>query len=67
MIIWFLQGGILMSKETSPKKIEIVQGNVDNLNISEVRTHLNIERRPTNKKKGIVIPREKQGHRNKKH
>lgn len=38
------------------KKIEIVQGNGKDLNISEVRDNLSFEKPEENKKKNIIIP-----------
>ena len=41
------------------RKIQVVQGDKNSLNISPVHTHLNIEKPKMNKKKGIIIPRDK--------
>lgn len=41
------------------KKIEVVNGNGDDLEISPVYDHLDIEKPNTEKKKEIVIPKEK--------
>ena len=43
------------------KRIEVVQGNAKELNISKVHTHLKIERHgiSNNKKKGVIIPKSK--------
>jgi len=41
------------------KKIEVINGNGDDLEISPVYDHLDIEKPNTEKKKEIVIPKEK--------
>ena len=41
------------------RKIEVVNGNGDDLEISPVYDHLDIEKPNTEKKKEIVIPKEK--------
>ncbi len=41
------------------KKIEVVKGNVEDLDISPVYEHLDIGKPNTEKKKEIVIPKEK--------
>ena len=41
------------------RKIEVVNGNGDDLEISPVYDHLDIEKPNTEKKKEIVIPNEK--------
>ena len=41
------------------KKIEVVEGNVEDLDISPVYEHLDIGKPNTEKKKEIVIPKEK--------
>ena len=41
------------------KEIEVVKGNVEDLDISPVYEHLDIEKPNTEKKKEIVIPKEK--------
>lgn len=44
------------------KKIEIVSGNVNDLNISPVYDHINIEKpKDVKKKKKIIIPNDKNG------
>jgi len=46
--------------ENKPKKIEVVSGNGEDLNISPVYDHIDIERPKEEKeKKRIVIPEEK--------
>ena len=47
-------------EEKKPKKIEIVTGNGDGLNISPVYDHIDIEKPKDEKeKKKVVIPKEK--------
>lgn len=41
------------------RKIEVINGNGDDLEISPVYDHLDIEKPNTEKKKEIVIPKEK--------
>lgn len=41
------------------RKIEVINGNGDDLEISPVYGHLDIEKPNTEKKKEIVIPKEK--------
>ena len=51
--------GVIMYEEENKrerKKIEIVQGNGKDLNISEVRDNLSFEKPEENKKKNIIIP-----------
>ena len=51
----------------TPKKIEVVNGNGHDLDISEVSSHLNIEKQKIEEKKQkIVIPEEKKKNNSKK-
>lgn len=43
-------------KDEKKKKIEIVQGNSKDLNISEVKDNLTFEKPEENKKENIIIP-----------
>ena len=47
------------------RKIEVVNGNGDDLEISPVYDHLDIEKPNTKKKKEIVIPKEKKSEEDK--
>ena len=52
-------GGDFMFEEhedEKKKKIEIVQGNSKDLNISEVKDNLTFEKPEENKKENIIIP-----------
>lgn len=47
-------------EDQEPKKIEIITGNGDELDISPVYDHIDIEKPRDNKeKKNIIIPKEK--------
>lgn len=50
----------IMEQNKEKKKIEVVSGNVDDLNISEVYSHIPLSKPKTNKKidKKIIIPKE---------
>ncbi len=52
------QNGYISSKKEQPNKIVVVSGDGDNLDISEVHTHLNIEKPSTETPddRTIVIP-----------
>lgn len=51
----------------APKKIEVVNGNGKDLDISEVSSHLNIAKpKIEEKKQKIVIPEEKNNNNNQK-
>ena len=55
--------------EDSPKKIEIVSGNGENLDISDVSTHISITKpkiKEEENKKEIVIPKSKEKNTKKK-
>lgn len=52
------------NNEIKKKKIEIIQGNSKDLDISDVKDNLTFERPEENKKENIIVPENQDTHKN---